>query len=86
MAHDGRGTLATFTRIDAAPAGFEDLAPYVLAVADLHAGGRLMAWTGDSLPEGDLEIGMEVLAVPRTGVDASGEYAYYTLERCGGED
>ena len=31
----GRGTLLTWTRIVAAPSGFDDLAPYVFGLVDL---------------------------------------------------
>ena len=34
----GKATLHTFTRIDAAPTGFEDEIPYTVGVADLEEG------------------------------------------------
>ena len=61
----GRGTLLTWTRITAAPSGFEALAPYTLGVVDLGSGGRALAWIGASVPEGSLAIGMPLQLVPR---------------------
>ena len=48
----GKGTIHTFTRIDAAPTGFEDEVPYTVAVVDLEEGGRLLAWFGETIPDG----------------------------------
>jgi len=79
-----RGTVVTYTRIDAAPAGFEDLAPYVLGVVDLEEGGRLLAWFGESLPEEALRIGLEVLVSPREIVLGDEVRVDYTLERLPG--
>jgi hypothetical protein len=39
----GRGTLYTFTIVHKASKGWEDRAPYVLAMADLEEGPRLTA-------------------------------------------
>ena len=46
----GRGSVVTFTRIAAAPAGFEDQVPFTVGVVDLEEGGRLLAWFGASIP------------------------------------
>ena len=62
----GTGTVVTFTRIDAAPAGFEELAPFVVGVVDLTETGRLLAWFGETIPEEEIRIGLPVRAVPRT--------------------
>ena len=79
----GRGTLATFTRIDAAPLGFEDMAPYTLGVVELEECGRLLAWVGSSIPEAELEIGMPVQVVPRMFEEIQAIKVFYTLERAG---
>jgi uncharacterized OB-fold protein len=42
----GRAELHTFTKIVAAPTGFEDMAPYLVGVVDLEEGGRALAWFG----------------------------------------
>ncbi len=61
----GKGTVYTFSRIDAAPTGFEDEIPYTVAVIDLVEGGRLLAWVGETIGQDKVAIGMEVQVVPR---------------------
>ncbi len=79
----GRGTVVTWTRIDAAPAGFEDAAPYTIGVVDLEETGRLLAWFGDSIAEGEIRIGMDVQVVPRLFEEVPEIKVHYTLERPG---
>jgi uncharacterized OB-fold protein len=79
----GEGTLLTYTRIDAAPAGFEELAPYVLGVVDLKETGRLLAWFGESVPETAIEIGMPLQVVPRLFEELPEIKVHYSLERPG---
>ncbi|MGE5357911.1 MAG: Zn-ribbon domain-containing OB-fold protein [Bacteroidales bacterium] len=77
----GRGTILTWTRIDAAPAGFEDLAPYTIGVVDLEETGRLLAWFGTSIAQDEIRAGMEVQVVPRLFEEIAEIKVYYTLER-----
>ena len=79
----GKGKIVTFTRIDAAPAGFEDVVPFTLGVVDLEETGRLLAWFGDTIAESDIAIGMEVQVVPRMFEDVPEIKLHYTLERPG---
>ncbi len=79
----GRGKIVTWTRIDAAPAGFEDGAPYTLGVVDLEEAGRLLAWFGASIPEAEIRMGMDVQVVPRLFEELPEIKVYYTLERPG---
>ncbi|MFQ6045675.1 MAG: Zn-ribbon domain-containing OB-fold protein [Gemmatimonadales bacterium] len=79
----GRGKVNTFTRIVAAPTGFEDVAPYVVGVVDLEDGGRALAWFGDSIDESEIKIGMDVQLVPRIFEEKEGITVYYSLERPG---
>lgn len=79
----GRGTVTTYTRIEAAPAGFEEIAPYVVGVVDLEETGRLLAWFGDSIAENEIAIGMAVQVVPRRLGDGDDARIHYTLERAG---
>lgn len=79
----GEGTVVTHTRIDAAPAGFEDLAPYALGVVDLKETGRLLAWFGETIPEEEIAIGMPVQVVPRIFEELKEIKVYYTLEKPG---
>jgi uncharacterized OB-fold protein len=76
----GKGTLLTYTTIVAAPTGFEDLAPYVVGVVDLAEGGRALAWFGDTVPEGQIEIGMPLQLVPRMFEELEAIKVYYSLE------
>ncbi len=77
----GKAKLHTFSRITAAPTGFEDLAPYTVGVADLEEGGRLLAWMGDSIPEDEIRIGMDLRVVPRIFEELEDIKVYYTLEK-----
>jgi uncharacterized OB-fold protein len=79
----GEGTVVTFTRIDAAPAGFEDASPLVIGVVDLKETGRLLAWFGPSIPESQIAIGMPVQVVPRIFEELQEIKVYYSLERPG---
>lgn len=79
----GLGTLLTWTRITAAPSGFEAYAPYTLGVVDLDAGGRALAPVGASVPEGALAIGMRLRLVPRLHEDREDIKVDYTLEAAG---
>ncbi|UCC48482.1 MAG: Zn-ribbon domain-containing OB-fold protein [Gemmatimonadota bacterium] len=79
----GRGRVHTFTKIVAAPTGFEDVAPYIVGVIDLEEGGKALAWFGDSIEEGDIEIGMEVQIVPQIFEELEEIKVYYSIERLG---
>jgi len=79
----GRGTVNTFTRIEAAPAGFEDQVPYTIGVVDLEETGRLLAWFGETIPEEDIAIDMEVQVVPRIFEELEEIKVYYSLEAPG---
>ncbi len=79
----GKGKLHTFTKIVAAPTGFEDVAPYIVGVIDLEDGGRALAWFGDTIKEDEIEIGMEVQVVPRVFEELEEIKVYYSLERPG---
>ena len=79
----GKATLHTYTRIDAAPTGFDDEVPYTVGVADLEEGGRLLAWIGDTVPEEEIRIGMELQVVPRIFEEVEEIKVYYTLEKPG---
>jgi uncharacterized OB-fold protein len=79
----GRCTLHTFTRIVAAPTGFESFAPYTVGVVDLEEGGRALAWFGDTIDEGDIAIGMELQLVPQIDEDREEIQVFYSLERPG---
>jgi len=79
----GEGEVMTYTRIDAAPAGFDDEAPFIQGVVDLKETGRLLAWFGESIPEKEIKIGMPVQVVPRMFEELEKIKVYYTLEKPG---
>jgi uncharacterized OB-fold protein len=79
----GKAKLLTFTKIVAAPTGFEDVAPYTVGVADLEDGGRILAWIGETIPEGEIAIGMALQVVPRIFEELEEIKVYYSLEKPG---
>ena len=79
----GKGTLHTFTRIAAAPTGFDDDVPYTIGVVDLEEGGRLLAWFGETIEEAQIEIGMPLQVVPRIFEEVEEIKVYYSLEQPG---
>lgn len=79
----GRGKLHTYTRIAAAPSGFEDLAPYTIGVVDLEETGRLLAWFGPTIREDEIKIGMPVQVVPRVFEESEKIKVYFTLDKPG---
>jgi uncharacterized OB-fold protein len=83
--YSGLGALQTYTRIEAAPTGFELQAPYIVGVMDLREGGRALAWFGDTVQEEDIEIGMDLQLVPRMSEEEERIRVYYSLEMPGTE-
>jgi uncharacterized OB-fold protein len=60
--YSGKGILLTYTKIYAAPTGFEEKAPYTIGVVDLQEGGRLLAWIEDPPEdENQIKLGSSVL-------------------------
>jgi hypothetical protein len=60
----GRGNVFSFTTTYAPLEGFEELAPYTMAIIELEEGPKLTAMLCDVAP-GDVSIGMPVRAVFR---------------------
>ncbi|GAB4310402.1 MAG: hypothetical protein Kow0090_23420 [Myxococcota bacterium] len=79
----GRGTLHTYTKIVAAPTGFEELSPYIVGLVDLEETGRLLAWFGETIKEEEIKIGMPLQVVPRVFDEIPEIKLYYTLEKPG---
>ena len=79
----GKATVHTFTKIIAAPTGFEDVAPYIVGVVDLEEGGRALAWFGESIAEDAVKIGMEVQIVQQIFEELEEIKVYYSLEQPG---
>ena len=76
----GKARLNSFTKIEVAPIGFEDVAPYIVGVVDMKEGGRALAWVGDSVKEEDIKIGMELQLVPQIFEEQEDIKVYYSLE------
>lgn len=79
----GKSTLLTFTKVVAAPTGFEDIVPYTIGVVDLEEGGRALAWFGDTIDEESIEIGMDLQIVPQVVGEEPDIKVYYSLEKPG---
>jgi len=79
----GKGTLHTYSKIAAAPTGFEDVVPYTVGVVDLEEGGRLLAWIGETIKDDEVEIGMAIQVVPRIFEEVEEIKVYYSLEKPG---
>jgi uncharacterized OB-fold protein len=79
----GVAKVNTYTKIVAAPTGFEDVTPFVVGVVDLEEGGRALAWFGESIDENEIEIGMAVQLVPRIFEEVEDIKVYYSLEKPG---
>ncbi len=77
----GLATVYSFTSVHAAPAVFEDMVPYLLGLADLDEGGRLMAWFDESLAESDIYIGMKVRVVVKELFEPQHNRLAYILKR-----
>lgn len=58
------GRLTTYTTVRYGPAGFEDKAPYTIAVAEFGEGLRMLGHLGGDLRESDIRIGMRVRITP----------------------
>ena len=79
----GKGTVVTFTRIAAAPAGFEDVTPFTVGVIDLEETGRLLAWFGETIKEDEIKVGMDLQLVPQIFDELEEIKVYYSLEKPG---
>ena len=75
----GEGTVLTYSTIAAAPAGFQQHAPYTVGVVELVDGGRLLAWFDASVSVEDVSIGMKVAVVPED-LGGDDERVSYRLE------
>lgn len=74
----GRGKLITYTTAHFAPVGFEDEAPYTLALAELDEGPRVFTRLSKDISKDEIQIGMKVKLVP---VKLSEERITYELRK-----
>lgn len=78
--YSGRGTLQSYTKIFAAPKGFDDISPYIIGIVNLEEGGRLLAWTKD-ISDKEIKVGMAVKVVPQIFEEIEEIKLYYTIEK-----
>ena len=72
----GRGTVYSYSTVYDTPAGFEEQAPYTLALVQLDDGPMLTAQLTD-LGETNLEIGMPVEMTFRRFYEGADMYIYF---------
>jgi len=58
------GKLITYTIVHYGPSGFEDDAPYILAIGDFRDGLRVFGRLSKDIEESDIKPGMELKVVP----------------------
>jgi len=58
------GVLVTYTIVHYGPSGFEDEAPYTLAIGDFGDGLRIFGRLSKTIEEGDIKAGMALKMVP----------------------
>ena len=59
----GNGRLVTYTIVNYGPSGFEDDAPYTLALVDFGGGVKILGRLSRDIAEDDIKVGMEVKVV-----------------------
>ena len=73
----GGGRLATYTIVNYGPTGFEDDAPYILAIADFD-GVRVFGRLSKDIKESDIKLGMGVKVIP---VKLPGDRVAYEFQK-----
>ncbi|UCF91185.1 MAG: Zn-ribbon domain-containing OB-fold protein [Desulfobacterales bacterium] len=58
----GRGQLVTYSKLEFAPVGFQEDVPYCIALVD-YGDYKVFGRIAGDVPEGDIQIGMEVKTV-----------------------
>lgn len=60
----GDCALITYTKVDAAPSMFKEQAPYLLGLAQLAEGPKVLAWIDKATPEDKIRVGMKMKLTP----------------------
>jgi uncharacterized OB-fold protein len=60
----GKGKLATYTIVNYGPSGFEDDAPYTLALGEFEGGLQILARLSKDIAPEDIKAGMALVVVP----------------------
>jgi uncharacterized OB-fold protein len=74
----GSGKLLTFSKLMYAPSGFEKDLPYRICVVEYPDGVKVFGRISPAIPDEELAIGMELVAVP---VKLSGDKVAYEFRR-----
>jgi len=61
---EGNGNLLTYAVVNYGPTGFENDAPYTLAIADFPGDLRVFGRLSEDIKESDVKIGMAVKVAP----------------------
>ena len=64
IALSGDCKLLTFTKVEAAPAAFQDEAPYIVGLAEFSEGPKVLAWIDRAVPESDAKAGVKLRLKP----------------------
>jgi len=56
--------LITFTKVNAVPESFKELAPYLLGLAEFSEGPKVFAWIDRIIPEENLTVGTKLKLEP----------------------
>ena len=60
----GNGKLLTYTVVNYGPTGFENDAPYVLALAEFGDGLQIFGRLSRDIDEGNIKVGMDLKVIP----------------------
>ena len=74
----GNGKLITYAVVHYGPSGFEDDAPYVLAIGEFGDGLRIFGRLSKDIKESDIKPGMELKVAP---VKLPGDRIYYEFQK-----
>ncbi|MBU2499326.1 MAG: Zn-ribbon domain-containing OB-fold protein [Proteobacteria bacterium] len=76
----GRGKLVSYSIMNYGPSGFEDKAPYTLAVGEFEEGVKVFATLDRAIKEDEIKIGMPLKVV---AVTLPGEKVSFELKAAG---
>ncbi len=68
-------TLVTFTQVRMAPASFAGNEAYIIAIGELAAGLKVLAWLEGVKPE-DARLGMKLRVEPRASAEGNPYYVF----------
>ncbi|MFC1932767.1 Zn-ribbon domain-containing OB-fold protein [Chloroflexota bacterium] len=72
------GKLITYSTVNYGPSGFEDDAPYTIAIGEFEDGLRIFGRLSKDINEGDINIGMSLKIMP---VKLSGDRVAYEFQK-----